>query len=45
LNWAFSDPAAFTGTYDEKLANTRLVRDNIKSEVEKFIKTYDQVNF
>ncbi len=45
LNWAFNDPASFEGTYEEKLAETRQVRDSIKSEVEKFIKTYDSVNF
>ncbi len=38
LNWSFEDPASFTGTHDEKLAKTRLVRDKIKSEVENFIK-------
>lgn len=45
LNWSFNDPSAFTGTYEEKLAYTRLVRDSIKSEVEKFIKTYHLVHF
>lgn len=45
LTWTFKDPALFTGSYEEKLANTRLVRDNIKSEVENFIKTYKLVNF
>jgi arsenate reductase (thioredoxin) len=45
LSWSFNDPSAFTGTYEEKLANTRLVRDSIKSEIEKFIKTYHLVNF
>ena len=38
LNWSFEDPASFTGTHDEKLAKTRLVRDKIKSEIENFIK-------
>jgi arsenate reductase (thioredoxin) len=45
LSWFFNDPASFTGTDEEKLANTRLVRDSIKSEVENFIKTYQLVNF
>lgn len=45
LNWSFNDPSAFRGTYEEKLTNTRLVRDSIKSEVEKFIKTYHMVHY
>ena len=38
LNWSFEDPASFEGSEDEKLRKTRLVRDRIKEEVEKFIK-------
>ena len=45
LSWSFNDPSSFTGTYEQKLANTRLVRDSIKAEVESFIKTYHLVNF
>jgi len=45
LSWSFNDPSSFTGAFEEKLAQTRLVRDSIKSEVEKFIKTYRSVNF
>lgn len=37
LNWPFPDPASFLGTRDEILAETRLVRNSIKSEVENFI--------
>jgi arsenate reductase len=40
LGWSFEDPASFTGTHEEKLAKTRVVRDKIKAEVENFIKTY-----
>lgn len=39
LHWSFEDPSSFTGTADEKLIKTRLVRDSIKAEVENFIKT------
>lgn len=39
LHWSFEDPSSFTGTDLEKLIKTRLVRDNIKKEVENFIKT------
>lgn len=43
LTWDFSDPSAFTGTRDEKLASTRLVRDNIKHRVEEFIRVFSVV--
>ena len=39
LYWSFEDPSSFTGTNEEKLFKTRLVRDSIKAEVENFIKT------
>ncbi len=45
LNWSFEDPGSFTGTFEEKLTKTRLVRDSIKAEIENLIKTYQQVNF
>jgi len=35
--WSFPDPAAFTGTWEERLARTRLVRDAVKAQVERFI--------
>jgi arsenate reductase len=37
LSWSFDDPADFTGSYDEKLAKTRIVRDQIKKQVMEFI--------
>ena len=42
LNWSFEDPSAFTGTVDEKLAQTRIIRDKIKLEIENFILRYQQ---
>ena len=45
LGWSFEDPASFTGTHEEKLAKTRLVRDHVKAEVENFIKTHHQISF
>ena len=45
LSWPFSDPGSFTGSHDEKVTKTRLVRDNIKAEIENFIKTHHQLNF
>ncbi len=40
LNWSFPNPAEFKGTDEEILAETRKVRDMIKTEIEKFIVTY-----
>lgn len=38
LNWSFEDPSKFTGTFDEKLAATRRVRDAIKQQIESWCK-------
>ncbi len=38
IAWDFPDPSKFAGTHDEKLAQTRLVRDQIKSAVLDFVK-------
>jgi arsenate reductase (thioredoxin) len=40
LHRSFSDPSSFQGTEEEKLAMTRVVRDQIKSEIELFIQVY-----
>jgi arsenate reductase (thioredoxin) len=45
LSWPFSDPASFSGTQEEKLTKTRLVRDSIKAHIENFIETHHQVKF
>lgn len=37
LAWWFDDPSSFTGTHEEKLAKTRMVRDEIKKQIEIFI--------
>ena len=34
LHWSFPDPSSFQGTYEERLAATRKVRDNIKEVIE-----------
>ena len=39
MHWSFQDPAAFTGSKDEILAKTRVVRDQIRAKIEEFIKT------
>ena len=45
ISWSFEDPAAFTGSIEEKKEQTRVVRDKIKSAVEIFINTYNQTSF
>lgn len=37
LGWSFPDPSSFTGSEEEKLKNTRKVRDEIKEAVLAFI--------
>ncbi len=36
LAWSFEDPSTFGGTHEEKLARTRIVRDQIRDEVARF---------
>jgi arsenate reductase (thioredoxin) len=36
LHWSFSDPSKFTGTPEEKLEQTRQVRDKIDHQVRQF---------
>ena len=42
LNWNLEDPSGLDGTYEEKLARTREIRDQIKAKVEQFIVDYQQ---
>lgn len=37
LHWSFEDPAAFVGTEKEKLAQFRMVRDQIHERVQSFL--------
>ena len=37
LHWNFDDPSAFTGSYEEKLKRTRVVRDAIKAKIMQFL--------
>jgi arsenate reductase (thioredoxin) len=37
INWGFADPSKFEGTDEEKLEQTRFVRDGIKNAVLQFI--------
>ncbi len=38
LHWSFEDPAAFSGSYDERLNKFRQVRDQIECKVLEWIK-------
>lgn len=38
LHWSFPDPSAVTGSPEEKLAKVRIIRDQIKSKIEAWIK-------
>jgi arsenate reductase len=37
LHWEFADPSGFPGTQEEKLAKTKMVRDQIKERIQRFI--------
>jgi arsenate reductase (thioredoxin) len=37
LHWPFNDPAQFTGTWEQKLSQTRQVRDKIENAVKEWI--------
>jgi len=41
LLWNFDDPSTFTGTHEEKLAQTRKVRESIKQAIEGFVKGFN----
>ena len=38
IHWSFEDPSQFKGTEEEKLAQTREVRDQIKSKIEEWLR-------
>lgn len=39
IQWSFADPSKLTGSNEEKLSKISEIRDEIKAEVEKFIKS------
>ena len=45
LHWSFEDPSSFTGTEEEKLEKTLKVREEIRSELEKFISSVTSLLF
>lgn len=38
ISWDFDDPSFFTGSEEEKLIQTRIIRDKIKEAVEKLVR-------
>lgn len=38
IHWSFADPSAFTGNHEEKLTQTRVVRDAIKAKIEEWLR-------
>lgn len=39
IHWSFEDPSKFEGTYEEKLKQTRKVRDAIKEKIRQWVKS------
>jgi arsenate reductase len=39
IHWSFTDPSSFTGTYEEKLTQTRAVRDAIKTKIKEWLRS------
>ncbi|MFZ1082803.1 MAG: arsenate reductase ArsC [Candidatus Kryptoniota bacterium] len=37
IHWSFRDPSALTGSYEEKLAGTRAIRDEIEEQIRKWV--------
>lgn len=37
LHWTFDDPSSFTGSQEEKLRKTRIVRDAVKERILQFL--------
>jgi len=40
LAWSFPDPSDFSGTEEQKLEQTREVRDQIRTRIEEFIRVF-----
>ncbi|MFA6169362.1 MAG: arsenate reductase ArsC [Candidatus Margulisiibacteriota bacterium] len=43
LGWSFADPSSFKGDQAERLAQTRVVRDEIKRKIESWVKEIENV--
>lgn len=42
IHWSFKDPSSFTGTYEENVAQTRAVKEEIKEAVLAFIEMLEK---
>ncbi|MBF0618662.1 MAG: arsenate reductase ArsC [Candidatus Omnitrophica bacterium] len=40
LHWGFTDPSKFEGAFEEKLAKTRAVREEIRQKIEGWLKQF-----
>lgn len=38
IHWSFANPLAFTGTYEEKMAQMRVLRDSIKEKIKTWLR-------
>ena len=38
LHWSFPDPSKFEGTYDEKLAKTKKVKEEIRHQIKEWLR-------
>jgi len=45
LHWGFEDPSSFKGSEDEKIARTRVIRDQIKAKVTQWIQSLTNQGF
>jgi len=39
IHWSFDDPESFQGTWEERMDQTRQVRDKIRQQIEQWLKT------
>ena len=44
LHWGFADPSSFSGTEEEKLASTRVVRGEIEERVREWVLAFSSNN-
>ena len=45
IHWSFKDPSAIEGTPEEILQGTKIIRDQIKSQIKKFISDPEILNY
>jgi len=44
LHWSFKDPSALKGSYEEKLTETRIIRNDIKNKIINWVNELNQKN-